>query len=177
MDTTKIHKNGKSIPKRLQETAQSKKKFVQEPEIFMLLKTDLIFRRNKMVELLNTFVAEASNSEGIDHENYDLDSLKVGENKQPIEDIYDDIIGNYMAEIPYIIKLPECWGIKEAKHRWESIQSLYTQLETIEDKEGIFRVFREIKWKKHGTWDHDLYTLQPWESRFSLLKSALDDLR
>ena len=111
----------------------------------MLLKTDLKFRRNKTVELLNTFVAEASNFEGIDHEDYDLHSLQINNNKQPIEDIYDDIIGNYLAEIPFIIKSPEFWGIKEAKHRWETIQSLYIQLETIQDKQEILGVFREVK--------------------------------
>lgn len=117
------------------------KRFALEPELFMLLKTELIFRRNKMVELLNTFVAEASNSEGIDHEDHDMHSIKIEENKQPIEDIYDDIIGQYMAEIPMIMKMPQFGGVKEAEHRWEVIQSLYTQLETIEDKEGILRVF------------------------------------
>ncbi len=171
----KVAKIKQELPKRLQEASEHKR-FALEPELFMLLKTDLTFWRNKMVELLNTFVADASNFESIDHEDHDLHSVKIEENKQPIEDIYDDIVGNYMAEIPIIIKMPEFWWIKEAERRWEAIQTLYTQLETIEDKEGILRVFREIKWKKHGTWDHDLYTLQPWESRLSLLKSALDDL-
>jgi hypothetical protein len=60
-----------------------------------------------MVELLNTFVAEASNFEGIDHEDHDLHSIKINDNKQPIEDICEDLIGHYIAEIPFIIKSTE----------------------------------------------------------------------
>jgi len=130
-----------------------------------------------MVELLNIFVAEASNFENHRHEDHDLHSTKIEQNKQPIEDICDDIICNYMAEIPMIIKMPEFGWIKEAKHRWETIQSLYTQLENIEDKEGILRVFRETKREKHGTWWYEVYNLKEWESRLSVLKSALDELQ
>ena len=174
MTNAKVAEIKQNKPRRLKETSESKKSFVQDLELFMLLKTDLLFRRNKMVELLNTFVAKASNFEGIDHEDYDLHSIKIDENKQPIEDIYDDLIGNYMAEIPFIIKSPKFWWIGEANHRWKSIQSLYTQLENIKDKEGILRVFRETKGKKHGTWGHEVYNLQTWESRLSVLKSALE---
>lgn len=107
MNIVQLDKKEKNTPKRLQENSESKKSFVHEPELFMLLKTDLIFRRNKMVELLNSFVTEASNFENHDHEDHDLHSTKIEENKQPIEDICDDIIGNYMAEIPFIIKSPK----------------------------------------------------------------------
>ena len=107
MTNVKVAEIKQNKPRRLKETSESKKSFVQDLELFMLLKTDLIFRRTKMVELLNTFVAEASNFEGIDHEDHDLHSTKIDQNKQPIEDIYDDLIGNYMAEIPMIIKMPK----------------------------------------------------------------------
>lgn len=107
MANVKVAETKKNKPRRLQENPESKKSFAHEPELFLLLKTDLIFRRNKMVELLNTFVAEASNFENHRHEDHDLHSTKIEQNKQPIEDICDDIIGNYMAEIPMIIKMPE----------------------------------------------------------------------
>ena len=107
MAKVKVAEIKQNKPRRLKETSEAKKSIVHEPELFMLLKTDLKFWRNKMVELLNTFVAEASNSECVDHDDHDLHSLKMNENKQPIEDIYDDIIGQYIAEIPMIMKMPE----------------------------------------------------------------------
>lgn len=107
MGNTKIAKGNNEKPIRLCGTPEQNERFAWNKELFVLLKTDITFRRNKMVELLNTFVAEASNFEGIDHEDHDLHSIKIEQNKQPIEDIYDDIIGNYMAEIPFIIKSPK----------------------------------------------------------------------
>lgn len=107
MANVKVAEIKQNKPRRLKEASESKKSFVHEPELFMLLKTDLIFRRNKMVELLNSFVTEASNVECIDHKDHDLHSTKIEQNKQPIEDIYDDIIGQYMAEIPLIMKMPK----------------------------------------------------------------------
>lgn len=175
MRNTKITKGDNEKPIRLCGTPEQNERFAWNKELFSLFKKDLSFWSEKITRLLESFEIEG---EVIDDErdcveNHDWISKQIRENTQPIRDICNDLLGNYIAEIPHIISSPKYGGVKEAERRWFKIQKLYKQIKRIEDKQGILHIFREIKGKKHGTWWYEAHILQEGENRLSLLKSDL----
>jgi len=98
---TKIHS---SKPKRLRGTPEQNERFIWNRELFSLLKNDLTFWSEKITCLLESFAVE---EEKHHHEDHDWISEQIHENTQPIRDICDDLLGNYIAEMPLIISSPE----------------------------------------------------------------------
>lgn len=176
MDNSKLTQIHEEHPKRLSWTPEENERFARNKELFMLFKDDFSVWNTKIAELLESFESKQNTPSLAWSDTDDFLFRQIKSNTQNIRTICEDLIGNYLSEIPFIIMYPEFGWIKEAKHRRNEIQLLYKQLENTKNKEKVLSLFRKIKGKKHWTWGHTLYTLQEWECWISLIRSELEKL-